>query len=197
MPYTIYTSNGTEISVPDNAIDTEFYNSAGGGGFGPGNVAQTGQGLGTQVIGRNAVDYGTAIAQNFVQLLQNFCSNVVPTDATSLQGQLWFNQSSVTAGTLWVRTTANTSGGITNWSQLALQDTSGNQTISGNLTVDDAGHIGTTLTVGTSISVGSNHVPVVYTATPGSALAGDILVLHSPSTVISIFDGTLWRQVFP
>ena len=197
MSYNIYKSDGTLIIVDDDIVDVAFYNPTGGGGFGPGNVVQPGNGLGTQLIGKGTTGYGGQMAQTLLQMTENVCSNVAPSDATSLQGQLWFNQSSVTAGTLWVRTTANTSGGITNWSQLALQDTSGNQTISGNLTVDDAGHIGTTLTVGTSISVGSNHVPVVYTATPGSALAGDILVLHSPSTVISIFDGTLWRQVFP
>jgi len=116
MPYTIYKSDGTAVTVPDNSIDVAFYNPTGG---------STGNGLGTQLVGRNAINYGAPIAQNFLQMTENFASNVVPSDTTSLQGQLWFEKTSNTTGNLYVRMTNNNSGGILNWSQL-LTSTSGN-----------------------------------------------------------------------
>ena len=115
MSYTIYQSDGTQITIPDNAIDTEFYNATGGGGIGG-----AGQGQGIQLLGRNTVGYGASVAQNFVQLTENFCSSSPPADANALQGQLWFNQSSATSGSLYVRfTTQGTAGGVANWAQLA------------------------------------------------------------------------------
>jgi hypothetical protein len=136
MAYLIYKSNGTSVTVPDNTIDVEFYNAAGGGGYGPGNVPQAGHGLGTQLIGRNTVDYGAAIAQNFLQLQENFSSSTVPSDVTSLQGQLWFKQNSTTAGDLYVRVTENTTGGILNWQQIPVVNSSGNVTAT-SFTADD------------------------------------------------------------
>ena len=35
MPYQIYQSDGTPVTVPDNTIDQSFYNPTGGGGSGP------------------------------------------------------------------------------------------------------------------------------------------------------------------
>lgn len=110
MSYTIYKSDGTAVTVPDNAVDIAYYNPTGGSG---------GNGLGTQLLGRNTINYGAPVAQNFLQLTENFSSNVVPSDTTSLQGQLWFNKTSGTAGALYVRITGNTSGGIANWAKLA------------------------------------------------------------------------------
>lgn len=136
MSYLIYKSNGTLVTIPDNAIDVEYYNASGGGGYGPGNVPQTGHGLGTQLIGRNTVDYGAAIAQNFLQLQENFSSSTVPSDLTSLQGQLWFKQNSVTSGDLYVRISANTSGGILNWQQIPVINSSGNISAT-SFTADD------------------------------------------------------------
>lgn len=116
MPYTIYKSDGTAVTVPDNSIDVAFYNPTGG---------STGNGLGTQLVGRNAINYGAPIAQNFLQMTENFASNTVPSDTTSLQGQLWFNKTSNTNGNLYVRLTNNNSGGILNWTQV-LTSASGN-----------------------------------------------------------------------
>jgi len=86
MAYTIYKSDGTGVTVPDNAIDVQFYSP---------NVNGAGKGLGTQLIGRNAIDYGTPVAQNFLQLTENFCSTIAPPNATALQGQLWFDKTNV------------------------------------------------------------------------------------------------------
>jgi len=121
MAYIIYNSDGTQFTIPDNLINDTFYNPTGG---------TAGNGLGMQLIGQNTIEYGAAIAQNFVQLMSNFSSDTaaIPADANSLQGQLWFNN---TSGIMHVRTQPSfQSGGISNWSELALLDNSGN--FSGN-----------------------------------------------------------------
>lgn len=153
MAYNIYRSDGTPVTVPDNAIDTAYYNASGG---------STSNGLGVQLIGRNAIDYGAGIAQNFVQMLENFASNSVPSDSTSLQGQMWFKTTSTSTGNLYVRITTNGSGGIANWQQV----------------------------VTTSTTHGGS-VPSVNPTTPAD---GDIKVVGS---VISMYAGGVWNQVFP
>jgi hypothetical protein len=109
MAYAIYKSDGTLVTVPDNAIDSTFYNPTANG---------AGKGLGTQLVGRNAIDYGAPVAQTFLQLTENFCGTVLPSDSTALQGQLWFNKTSGTDGVLYVRNSAATSGGLANWKQV-------------------------------------------------------------------------------
>jgi hypothetical protein len=115
MPYTIHKSDGTAVVVPDNTIDVAYYNATGGDGA---------TGLGTQLIGRNAINYGAPVAQNFLQLTENFASGTAfyPSNATALQGQLWFNKVSPTTGKLFVRITGNTSGAFsTNWKEIVKQ----------------------------------------------------------------------------
>jgi hypothetical protein len=107
MPYSLYFPTGSTsptVSVPDGNIDTTFYDS--------------GNKTGIQIPGQNAINFGTAINQNLVQMTSNFAGTVVPADIIALQGQLWFN---VSSGTMYVRTGATgASGGIANWTQLAL-----------------------------------------------------------------------------
>lgn len=116
MAYNIYKADGTPISVPDNIIDSQFYSPSSNG---------PGKGIGTQLIGRNAIDYGAPVAQNFLQLTENFCGSIFPSDSTALQGQLWFNKSSSVAGELYVRVTNSVTGGIVNWRRVFLDDGSG------------------------------------------------------------------------
>jgi hypothetical protein len=108
MTYQLYKPTGSNglnpIPVPDNAIDTALYDSA--------------NKLGVQLVGRNAIDYGTAVAQNTIQMVSNFSGTILPSDAIALQGQLWFNATSSTVGNLYVRVTSNVSGGILNWEQV-------------------------------------------------------------------------------
>lgn len=82
MAYTIYKSNGTAVTISDNTIDTQFYSP---------NVNGTGKGVGTQIVGRNAIDYGSPIAQNFLQLTENFAGPNSPPSGKALKGQLWFD----------------------------------------------------------------------------------------------------------
>lgn len=83
MAYSIYKADGTLVTVPDNAIDQQFYSP---------NVNGAGKGVGVTLNGRNAIDYGAPTAQSFLQLTENFCGNIAPPDATALQGQLWFDK---------------------------------------------------------------------------------------------------------
>ena len=114
MTYQLYKPTGANglnpTPVPDNALDTALYDST--------------NKLGVQLVGRNAIDYGTAIAQNTIQMVTNFAGTVLPGDLIALQGQLWYNATSSTTGSLYVRQTANTSGGILNWEKIVTQSSS-------------------------------------------------------------------------
>jgi hypothetical protein len=115
MAYLIHKADGTAISVADNAIDTDFYNPSGG---------STGLGMGIQLVGRNAIDYGAAVAQSFLQITENFSSatGTQPIGAKALQGQLWYDK---TLSTLYVRVTPGISGAndlATNWRKIPTLD---------------------------------------------------------------------------
>jgi len=116
MAYTIYKADGTPIIVPDNIIDRDFYNPTTNG-------TSPDKGTGTQLVGRNAIDYGAPVAQNFLQLSENFCGPNIPGNDsfTPLQGMLWFKKESSTTGGLYVRMTSNGSGGLANWAELIKQ----------------------------------------------------------------------------
>jgi hypothetical protein len=158
MAYVIHKSDGTAVSVADNAVDTAFYNSAGG---------TTGTGLGIQLVGRNTINYGAAIAQNILQMTENFASSIAtfPSDTTAMQGQLWFNKQSTSAGSLYVRVAAGVALGVglANWQKI--------------ITVSDT-ETGT--------------IPIVNPS--GTAKDGDIQVSGS---VISVYAAGAWKQVFP
>jgi hypothetical protein len=178
MAYTIYKADGTAVTVADNSIDTAFYNSSGGS-------LSTGQGV--ELIGRNTLDYGAAIAQNFLQITENFASSTgtQPIGAVVLQGQLWFDKA---LSKLYVRTTAPAAGAnsMANWQQVVTSDSTGNSSISGNLQVTN-----------TITAEGGLRVPVIFSTLPvlpQVAHDGDILVIGS---VISIFANAGWQQVFP
>ncbi len=130
MPYTIHKSDGTAVIIPDNIVDVAYYNATGGDGA---------TGLGTQLVGRNAINYGAPWAQNFLQLTENFASGTsfYPSNATALQGQIWFNKVSPTTGKLFVRITGNTSGSFSaNWVEIVKQGDVFNGTASSALYSD-------------------------------------------------------------
>lgn len=113
MAYSIRKSDGTLVSVADNAIDTDFYNPTGG---------STGAGMGIQLIGRNAIDYGAAVAQTFLQMTENFSSatGTQPVGSKALQGQLWFDKDE---GSLYVRVTPGVPGAdnlAVNWRKIPV-----------------------------------------------------------------------------
>lgn len=83
MAYTIYKSTGGDaITINDGIILEDFYNP---------NANGVGKGLGIRLLGRNVIDYGAIVAQNFLQLASNFASDTAPSDSTALHGQLWFD----------------------------------------------------------------------------------------------------------
>lgn len=84
IPYTDEANNGT-ITVIDNTID---------------------QSTSIKFPGKNVTSYGSAIAENFLHILENFASATAPSRAT--EGQLWYDttpgaeQLKVYDGTVWV-----------------------------------------------------------------------------------------------
>ena len=113
MAYSIRKSDGTLVTVADNAIDTDFYNPTGG---------STGLGMGLQLIGRNAIDYGAAVAQSMLQMVENYSSatGTQPIGAKALQGQLWYDK---TLSTLYVRVTPGVPAAdslATNWRKIPV-----------------------------------------------------------------------------
>lgn len=167
MAYNIFKSNGAAVSVPDNVIDNQFYNP---------NFNGVGKGVGTQLIGRNAIDYGAPVAQNFLQLTENFANDNPPSDATSLIGQIWYRTSTAD---LYVK--ADISGaGIENWKRIVTVGLDDNAFIDGDLTV-----------TGTVFSRGGRCAVVNPTGIP---LDGDIRV---EGEIIYIYAAGSWKQVFP
>jgi hypothetical protein len=109
MAYTIYRSDGVAVTVPDNAIDSQFYNP---------NANGPNIGMGIQLNGRNAIDYGAPTAQTWLQMTENFASNgILPTDGTSLVGQLWFNKSTLS---LNVKVTTGSIVNTDNWRKISV-----------------------------------------------------------------------------
>ena len=106
MPYSIFTANGTQLSIPESTIDTTYYNP---------NANGAGKGVGIQLLGRNVVNYGPAVAQNFLQLMGNFAGPTPPVDGRCIMGQLWFNTTELD---MYVRINNNTTGGLANWKKL-------------------------------------------------------------------------------
>lgn len=167
MAYNIFKSNGSPVSVPDNVIDNQFYNP---------NFNGVGRGIGTQLVGRNAIDYGAPIAQNFLQLTENFANELPPSDATSMIGQIWFNTGT---SDLYVKASIN-GAGIENWKKIVTIGLDDNTNIDGDLVVS-----------GTVYSRGG-RTPVVNPT--GIPLDGDIRI---EGETIYIYASGNWRQVFP
>lgn len=75
MTYIIHKSDGTTlVTIADGAIDTTACSLS--------------------LLGRRAVGYGQAVAENFVRLVENSASNTAP--ATPLVGQFWYDKANAT-----------------------------------------------------------------------------------------------------
>lgn len=72
MPYTLKKTDGSIlVVVPDLALDTRSCSLT--------------------LIGKNAVNFGLAVDENFIGLLQNWSNNAAP--SAPLAGQIWYNNS--------------------------------------------------------------------------------------------------------
>ena len=181
MAYTIYHADGIPEYVQDNEIDDAFYNR---------NANGLDKGVGVQLVGRNRVNYGSAIAQNFLQQAENFSSLTAarPPSGTALQGQLWFEKlatAPTASGKLYLRVAQL--GDNTAWNKVVVEDTSGNITVTGYYLGDGSGI--------TNISASAvNNSGSWAVVNPVTAKDGDIKVVGA---VIYIYASTAWRQVWP
>jgi hypothetical protein len=176
MAYIIYKSDGTAVTIIDNTINETFYDSIANG---------SGKGLGTQLIGKNIANWGAATAQNFLQLRENFCGTVMPSDLTALQGQLWFNKLSNTSGDLYVRKTNTASGGMANWQKIgtvtsvALSGGTTGLTVTGSPITSS----GTITLSGTLVAANGGTGLTTYAT-------GDILYASAANTLSKLTTGT-------
>jgi len=155
MSYTIYNANGTPVVIPDNVIDTEFYDTT--------------NNVGIQLVGRNAIDYGAPIAQNFLQQLENFAGTNRPS-TWAPQGMLWFDTASKNLF-LKFQTTGSTDSA--NWAQVILSSASGSTTVPGNLVVSGSMTLtgpltGTNANFAGSITAASGTFANLFATTIGS-----------------------------
>lgn len=133
MSYTIYKANGTPVVVSESVADFDFFDSTANSL--PNSIPPVIKGKGIQLVGKGTIDYGAAIAQNFVQLTENFASSVPPIDSLALRGQLWFNSDT---GDLYIRKTESLSGGLDNWAKVSVPNASGTVIIQNTLSVAGA-----------------------------------------------------------
>lgn len=99
---TVYKATGTAVNIMDNQFNTDLYSGT-----------VNGAGVGIQLPGRNVTNYGGPIAQNFLQITENFAGATPPTKAAL--GQTWFN---TTNKMLYVKTDITTEP-IPNWSKMS------------------------------------------------------------------------------
>ena len=126
MSYTIFKADGTPVVVSESVADFDFFDSTAN------SVGALIKGKGIQLVGKGTIDYGAAIAQNFVQLTENFASSTPPKDDLALKGQLWFNSDT---GDLYVRKTDSLTGGLANWAKVSVPNATGAVIIQNNLSV--------------------------------------------------------------
>ena len=208
MPYTIYKSDGSQITIADGNIDNMLYNPTGG---------NNANGMGLQLVGYNVIGYGAAIAQNIVQSAENFANATPPADAFALEGQLWYPKGTSLPGKLYLRTNSNTSGNLSNWNIIPVLDSNGNLIIPGTynlpwatLAQAEAG-VSTTTVISPATLVGTvsnyvtnyinnNQVPVTNNLSGGSAGAipfqsaantTTFLPIGNNGNVLSIVNGAL------
>jgi hypothetical protein len=114
------------------------------------NAAVAGHTTGVQLLGQNALAYGKHVAQNFVQLVENFASTTPPLKIASLQGQTWFKKDSETAGSLYVKVISDGDGSIADWQKIFVETTPGQY--AGNALSADTAATATKLTTARTIS---------------------------------------------
>ncbi len=185
MSYTIHKSDGTTVTVADNNADISYYTGS----------LPPAIGRGLVLIGRNYINYGAPIAQNFLQLTENFASTTSyrPSEAISVQGQLWFEKSSATnsaTGNLYVRAADSSVSGDAAWKKILLADSSGNIVVDGNITVGSGySFIGSGSGLTNIPNSSLQHSTITFGSTP-VALGDTVTALSGLSSVsASAFNG--------
>jgi hypothetical protein len=157
MPYSITNADGTPlVIISDNTINTTSSSLS--------------------LIGRNALNFGLAIDQNFIDLLQNFASTVSPINP--LIGQFYYNTTTnnlqLFDGSLWTTVVSPFDG------------TSGTATAligPNNISV--------------SITIAQNQIITIATATyiPASSLPNYVVISDVRYFLNSLFSGGLYPGI--
>lgn len=178
MSYTIYKSDGGAVTVTDNAVDQTYYNP---------NANGAGKGVGTQLVGNGFAGFYQPMAQNFLQLTENFAGPNMPSDTTALQGQLWFKRNSAADGELYIRTNSLTAGGMTNWTGVVLNKPGA---ING-LLPPQSGQAGNILSTNGSnpvwMPMGGYTLPIATTSTLGGVKVGSGLSISTTGELANTY----------
>ena len=103
MAYNITTANQTAVTISDNVLNLQYYD--------------TNTNRGIRLPGDGVTYYGASVLQNFLQLVENFASPIELSAACTLQGQLWFDTAS---GMLKIKTNNSNTSNV--WKALATAD---------------------------------------------------------------------------
>ncbi len=181
MPYTINRSDGTLLTtIADGTIDT------------PPTTSLT-------LVGRNYAGYGTAIAENFVYLLENFAGPPPgpigsETQGPPMTGQLWYNTTTSTLmlcldGTNW---TGLATANILSQPATVAPIIDGAATVGVSLQYARQDHIHPTdTTLAPLMSPALTGIPTAPTATPSttSTQLATTAFVHSITDTISLITG--------
>ena len=127
------------------------------------------------LIGKNYLNYGTALNENLIRLLENFANTTAP--AKPIKGQLWYDSANsdlkVYSGTAWTYTTTKANAiTVTGTVDAGNLNTTGTLNVTGNANVGNLGTAG--LIVATGNIDGGNLNTAGALSVTGNANVGNV-----------------------
>lgn len=169
MAYTINKTDGTPLPTP---LEDKTVQTVGG----------------VSLFGRGQTQYGEALNENFVKMLENFSSTQFP--ANALIGQLWYNSAEQA-----IKVKVNAAEAATSWKNVATSNISSSaptNPVAGDLWFDTSGPENKLkLYVGSSwLTIGPYVPPTGDTEIAASSNAGNaILLVKIANVIVGIFSG--------
>ena len=169
MAYTINKTDGTPLPTP---LEDKTVQTVGG----------------VSLFGRGQTQYGEALNENFVKMLENFSSTQFP--ANALIGQLWYNSAEQA-----IKVKVNAAEAATSWKNVATSNISSSaptNPVAGDLWFDTSGPENKLkVYVGSSwLTIGPYVPPTGDTEIAASSNAGNaILLVKIANVIVGIFSG--------